>query len=73
MLGILRMGLDDTIDALLALADSLFSQRDSDAVRTPNENLDIIKGVLEEQLGQHGLPDDIRLNDDRLRSCRSKV
>jgi hypothetical protein len=67
------MGIDDAIDGLLTLADSLFPQRDPDTVRTPDQNLDVIKSVLEEQLIRYNLPGDIRLNDHRLRSCRSKV
>jgi hypothetical protein len=73
MLGILRMGLDDTIDGLLTLANTLFPQNDPETVRTPDENLDAIICVIKDQLSQHDLPEDIRLNDHRLRSCRSKV
>jgi hypothetical protein len=73
MLGTLRMNLDDTIDGLLTLADSLFPQSDPDTVRTPDENLDILKKSIGNLLKRHKLPKDIKLSDRRLRSTKSKV
>jgi hypothetical protein len=73
MLGTLRMNLDDIIDGLLTLADSLFPQSDPDIVRTPDENLDILKKAIRDLLEHHKLPKDIKLSDNRIRSSKSRV
>ncbi|PVF93157.1 hypothetical protein CPB86DRAFT_877372 [Serendipita vermifera] len=73
MLGILRMNIDDTIDGLLALADSLFPQCDPSIARSPDENLEVVKRVLVDMLKRHGLPRDVKLSDPQLRSSKSKV
>jgi hypothetical protein len=67
------MNVDDTIDGLLTLADSLFPQSDPDIVRTPEENLDTLKKSISNLLKRHKLPKDIKLSDCRLRSSKSKV
>jgi hypothetical protein len=67
------MGIDDTIDGLLTLANSLFPQYNSDVVRTQEGSLNVMKSIIKDQMSQHDLPEDIRLNDHRLRSSRSKV
>jgi hypothetical protein len=67
------MSLDDTMDALLTLADSLFPQSDPDIVRTQDENLDILKKAISGLLRSHKLPKDIKLSDHRIRSSRSRV
>jgi hypothetical protein len=67
------MNLDDTIDGLLTLADSLFPQSDPDTVRTPDENLDILKRVIGDLFKQHKLSKDIKLSDSQLRSTKCKV
>jgi hypothetical protein len=73
MLGALRMSLDDTMDALLTLAYSLFSQSDPTIVRTPDENLDLLKKAIGDLLKRHKLPKDIKLSDHRIRSSKSRV
>jgi hypothetical protein len=65
------MNLEDAIDGLLTMADTLFQRRDPDIPRTPGENLQAVKNVLKDLLNRHGLPEDIRLTDSRL--CPSKV
>ncbi|PVF92936.1 hypothetical protein CPB86DRAFT_809169 [Serendipita vermifera] len=73
MLGILRMNLDDIIDGLLALADSLFSQDVPETPQTPAMYLQTVKDAITDMLQRHGIDPDIKLNDERLRSSRSKV
>jgi hypothetical protein len=73
MLGTLRMSMDDTIDGLLTLADSLFPRSDPDTARTSDENLTILKNNIGELLERHGLPEDIKLSDRRLRASKCKV
>jgi hypothetical protein len=73
MLGILRMKLDDTIDGLLTLADSLFPQNTSETLQTPEAYLKNVKNAIVDILKSHGMGPDIKMTDDRLRSCRSKV
>jgi hypothetical protein len=67
------MNLDDTIDGLLTLADSLFPQSDPGIIRTTDENLDILKRSIGDLFKRHKLPKDIKLSDRRLRSSKSKV
>jgi hypothetical protein len=67
------MNLDDTIDGLLTLADSLFPQSDPGIIQTTDENLDTLKESIGNLLIQHELPEDIKLSDRRLRSSKSKV
>jgi hypothetical protein len=73
MLGTLRMSLEDTIASLLTLTDALFPQSDPDIIRTPDDNLDILRNVIGDLLKRHNLPKDIRLIDHQLRSSKSKV
>jgi hypothetical protein len=73
MLGTLRMSLDDTIDGLLTLADSLFPQGDTEIPRTPEENLGTIRSVIGDLMSRHGLSEDIKLSDRRVYSSKSKV
>jgi hypothetical protein len=73
MLGTLRMSLDDAIDGLLTLADSLFPQGDTEISRTPDKNLDSIRSVIGDLLSRHDLPEDVKLSDPRVRSSKSKV
>ncbi|PVF91977.1 FabD/lysophospholipase-like protein, partial [Serendipita vermifera] len=73
MLGTLRMDIDDTIDGLLTLADSLFPQCDPSIARSPDENLEVLRGIIGDMLKQHNLPKDIKLSDPQLRSSKSKV
>jgi hypothetical protein len=73
MLGVLRMNLEDAIDGLLTMADALFPQGDPSVVRTPEENLDAIKSVIEDLLNRHDLPENIKLSDPRVRSSKTKV
>jgi hypothetical protein len=67
------MNLDDTIDGLLILADSLFPQSDLGIIRTPDENLDILKRVIGDLFKQRKLSKDIKLSDPQLRSTKCKV
>jgi hypothetical protein len=73
MLGILRMNLDDTIEGLLTLASSLFPNNAPEVIQTPEKNLQIVKDAIEDLLQSHQIPSNIKLNDERLRSCRTKV
>jgi hypothetical protein len=73
MLGILRMKLDDTIDGLLTLADSLFPQNASETLQTPEAYLKNAKDAIFNVLQSHGMSPDVKMTDDRLRSSRSKV
>jgi hypothetical protein len=73
MLGTLRMNLDDTIDGLLTLADSLFPQSSPEIIRTSDENLEILKDAIGQLLNRHELPKDIKLGDHQLRASKSKV
>jgi hypothetical protein len=73
MLGILRMKLDDTIDGLLTLADSLFTQNTSETLKTPEAYMKNVKDAIVDMLQSHGMGPDIRMTDDRLRSSRCKV
>jgi hypothetical protein len=73
MLGTLRMSLDDTIDGLLTLADSLFPQGDLEISRTPDENIDAIRSVIGDLLSRHGLSEDVKLSDRLVCSSKSKV
>ncbi|PVF95037.1 FabD/lysophospholipase-like protein, partial [Serendipita vermifera] len=73
MLGTLRMNIDDTIDGLLTLADSLFPQCDPNIARSPDENLEVVKRVVGDMLKRHKLPKDVKLSDPQLRSSKSKV
>jgi hypothetical protein len=67
------MNLDDTIDGLLTLADSLFPQSDPSIVRTPDENLDILNRAIGDLFKQHKFSKDIKLSDSQLRSTKCKV
>jgi hypothetical protein len=73
MLGTLRMSVEDTIDGLLTMANALFPQDDPSVARTPDQNLGIMKNVIEDLLSQHSLPDNIKLSDPRVRSSKSKL
>ncbi|PVF91981.1 FabD/lysophospholipase-like protein [Serendipita vermifera] len=73
MLGTLRMNIDDTIDGLLTLADSLFPQCDPSIARSPDENLEVLRRIIGDMLKQHNLPKDIKLSDPQLCSSKSKV
>ncbi|PVF93136.1 hypothetical protein CPB86DRAFT_819079 [Serendipita vermifera] len=73
MLGMLHMTLDEAIDAILNLANSLFSRTGSDTVATPEENLRIVKDTIGTMLKSRGIPVDIKLNDKRLRASKCKV
>ncbi|PVF92937.1 hypothetical protein CPB86DRAFT_743500 [Serendipita vermifera] len=73
MLGLLRMNLDDAIDGLLTLTSSLFPLGDSEKIQALDKNLQTAKDAIEDILQSHDIPPDIKLNDERLRSCRSKV
>jgi hypothetical protein len=67
------VNLEDAIDGLLTMADALFPQGDPSVVRTPEENLDAIRGAIEDLFNRHDLPENIKLSDPRMRSSKTKV
>ncbi|PVF95039.1 hypothetical protein CPB86DRAFT_739370 [Serendipita vermifera] len=70
MLGTLRMNIDDAIDGLLTLADSLFPPN---VARGLDGNLEVVERVLADMLKRHNLPKDVKLSDPQVRSSKSKV